>query len=217
VTLPILLFIRHGVTETTGKRLTSPDLTLSARGHEQASRLAEQLRGLPIAAIYSSPLARCLETAAPLAEATGLEVRTRPGLRDTEYGDWSGRSLRQVWKTKLWQRLLARPSSVRFPGGETLSEVSARAVAAVDAIVAAHPRGLVAVVAHSDVIRLAVMHLIGIHVDLIERVSVAPATVTAVSVGPTPRILALNWGMDVREVAPPRKPGRKGAPRKVGG
>jgi probable phosphomutase (TIGR03848 family) len=216
--VPILLLIRHGVTETTGKRLTAPDLTLSERGREQAATLAERLRGLPIAAIYSSPLLRCRQTAAPLAEATGLEVRPLDQLRDTEYGEWSGRSLRQVGKTKLWQALRARPSSVRFPGGETLPEVQARTVAAMDAVVSAHPRGVVAVVSHADVIRLAVMHFVGLHVDFIERVVVGPASVSAVSVGQgVPRLLALNWGPDLQELAPPRKPQKKRAPRKVGG
>src|SRR5437763_10312161 len=93
--MPLLLLIRHAVTEPPVQRLSAPDLALSAQGHEDAARLAERLHEVPLAAIYSSPLQRCLETAAPLAEAKGLEVRTVNDLRDTEYGDWSGRSLRQ--------------------------------------------------------------------------------------------------------------------------
>ena len=214
--MPTLLFIRHGVTDTTGKRLTAPDLTLGSAGVTQAAALAERMRGLPIAAIYSSPLRRCLQTAEPLARATGLEIRTVDALRDTDYGSWSGRSLRQVGRTKLWQAMLARPSSVRFPGGETLPEVQARAVAAVDEIVAAHRRGLVAIVSHADVVRLALMHLVGIHVDLIQRVQILPATVSVVSVGHgEPRLLALNWGGELRDLVPregrPIAGGRRGS------
>jgi len=212
--MPLLLLIRHAVTETTGQRLSAPDLALSAQGHEDAARLAERLHEVPLAAIYSSPLQRCLETAAPLAEAKGLEVRTVNDLRDTEYGDWSGRSLRQVGRTKLWRALRERPSAVRFPGGETLAEVQARAVRGLDDIVAAHAKGLVAVVCHADVVRLALMHLIGLHIDFIERVSVAPASVSVISVGSgAPRLHALGCTGDLRHLAPRPRPAR----RKVGG
>ena len=212
--MTLLLLIRHAVTETTGKRLPSPDTPLSARGREEAETLAERLRGVPLAAIYASPLARCEETAAPLARATRLEVRLVGGLRDTDYGEWSGRSLRQVARTRLWRALRERPSAVRFPRGETLAEVQARGVRALEDIAAAHPRGTVAVVCHADVVRLALMQLIGLHIDFIERVVVAPASVSAVSIGHgIPRLLALGCIGDLRHLAPRPRP----APRKVGG
>jgi probable phosphomutase (TIGR03848 family) len=220
----VLLLIRHAVTDTTGKRLSAPGLTLSERGREQAAALAERLRDLRLEAIYSSPLRRCLETAAPLAEAAGLEVRTDEGFRDTEYGEWSGRPLAQVARTKLWRALHQRPSSVRFPGGETLSEVQARTVGAIDAIVAAHPRGLVAVFAHADVVKLALMHVGGMHVDVIDRVAIAPASVSAVALGPgQARVLRVNDTGSLADLTPPRKRrggsagGRGRGPAKVGG
>jgi probable phosphoglycerate mutase len=212
--MPLLLLIRHAVTETTGKHLPAPDVMLSARGREDAARLAERLRDVPLAAIYTSPLPRCRETAAPVAAAKGLEVRTVDGLRDTDYGAWTGRSLRQIGRTKLWRALRERPSAVRFPGGETLPEVQARAVRAIEEVVAAHPRGVVALVCHADVVRLALMHLIGLHVDFIERVAVAPASVSAVLVGVgVPRLLALGCTGDLGSLAPRLRPVR----RKVGG
>ena len=212
--MPLLLLIRHAVTETTGKHLPAPDVMLSARGREDAARLAERLRDVPLAAIYTSPLPRCRETAAPVAAAKGLEVRTVDGLRDTDYGAWTGRSLRQIGRTKLWRALRERPSAVRFPGGETLPEVQARALRAVEHVVSAHPRGVVALVCHADVVRLALMHLIGLHVDFIERVAVAPASVSAVLVGVgVPRLLALGCTGDLGSLAPRLRPVR----RKVGG
>jgi probable phosphomutase (TIGR03848 family) len=212
--MPLFLLLRHAVTETTGKRLPAPDVRLSARGREDAERLAERLLAVPLTAIYSSPLVRCRETAAPLGMATGLEVRTVDRLRDTEYGEWTGRSLRQVGRTKLWRALRERPSSVRFPGGETLADVQVRAVRALEGIASVHPRGTVAVVCHADVVRLVVMHLVGLHLDFIERVAVAPASVSVVSVdaGP-PRLLALGCTGDLSLLAPRARP----ASRKVGG
>ena len=212
--MPLLLLIRHAVTETTGKHLPAPDVMLSARGREDAARLAERLRDVPLAAIYTSPLPRCRETAAPVAAAKGLEVRTVDGLRDTDYGAWTGRSLRQIGRTKLWRALRERPSAVRFPGGETLPEVQARAVRAIEEVVAAHPRGVVALVCHADVVRLVLMHLIGLHVDFIERFAVAPASVSAVLAGVgVPRLLALGCTGDLGSLAPRLRPVR----RKVGG
>jgi probable phosphoglycerate mutase len=212
--MPLILLIRHAVTETTGKSLPAPDVPLSGRGREDAARLAERLHDVPLAAIYASPLARCRETAAPLATARGLEVRTLDELRDTDYGDWTGRSLRQVARTKLWRALRERPSAVRFPDGETLPEVQSRALRAVEHVVSAHPRGVVALVCHGDVVRLALMHLIGLHVDFIERVNVAPASVSAVMVGSgVPRVLALGCTGDLGSLAAPRRAAR----RKVGG
>jgi probable phosphoglycerate mutase len=176
--------------------------------------LAERLRVVPIAAIYASPLARGEETAAPLARATGLEVHALDGLRDTDYGDWAGRSLRQLARTRLWRALRERPSAVRFPRGETLSEVQGRGVRALEDITAAHPKATVAVVCHADVVRLALMHLIGLHIDFVERVVVAPASVSAVTVGRgVPRLLALGCTGDLRHLAPAPRAAR----RKVGG
>jgi probable phosphomutase (TIGR03848 family) len=212
--MALLLLIRHAVTEATGRRLPTPQDALSTRGREDATRLGERLRDLPVTAIYASPLVRCRETAAPLANALGLQVLPMDGLRDTDHGEWSGRSLRQVGRTKLWRALRERPSAVRFPGGETLAEVQVRAVRAVEDIASAHPRGAVAVVCHADVIRLVLMHLIGLHLDFIERVAVAPASVSAVSVGTgVPRLLALGCTGDLRHLAPRAGPAR----RKVGG
>jgi len=105
--MPVLLLIRHGLTDVTGKRLTGwqPGFPLSEAGRRQAEELAGRLAPVPLTALYSSPLERCVETAAPLAAAKRLEVRTAEDLRDVDYGDWSGRPLAQVARTKLWRTL----------------------------------------------------------------------------------------------------------------
>ena len=97
-----VFLIRHGLTEHTGTRLygRTPGLHLSDRGREQADRLAERFAGVRLAAIYSSPLERCLETAAPLAAASGLEVAVRDDLVEMDAGSWTNRTLTAVSKTK---------------------------------------------------------------------------------------------------------------------
>ena len=77
-------------------------------------------------------------------------------------------------------RLRAWPSDVRFPGGESLRETQARAVAAIERLRAEHPKQVVAVVSHGDWIRLSVAHFLGVHIDLYRRINVDPASVSAI-------------------------------------
>jgi probable phosphomutase (TIGR03848 family) len=181
--MTVLLLVRHGDTDAAGKRLTgwSRGVHLNERGRGEAARLVERLHGVPIEAIYTSPLERCRETIAPLARARGIPVAARRGLLEVDYGEWTGRTISQLRRTRLWRVVQRSPSSVRFPDGESLLEVQARAVAELDAIAAAHPKATVAVVTHADVIRLLIAHLVGMHVDHLQRLVVDPGSVTVVA------------------------------------
>jgi probable phosphomutase (TIGR03848 family) len=191
----LLLLVRHAVTDATGKHLSgrTRGIHLSDAGHAQADRLVERLAGVPIKAVYSSPLERCVETARPPARARGLDVRVESRLIEVDYGNWTGRSMGQLVRTTLWKQVQASPSAIRFPEGESLREVQLRAVEALDDIAARHPRDVVAAVAHADVIRLAVAHYSGVHLDLFQRFIVSPTSVSAVLLGDRiPRILRVN-------------------------
>jgi probable phosphomutase (TIGR03848 family) len=191
----LLLLVRHAVTDATGKHLSgrTRGIHLSEAGRAQADRLVERLAGVPIKAVYSSPLERCVETARPPARARGLDVRVESRLIEVDYGTWTGRTMGQLVRTSLWKQVQASPSAVRFPEGETLREVQLRAVEALDDISARHPRDVVAAFAHADVIRLAVAHYTGVHLDLFQRLIVSPTSVSAVLLGDRiPRILRMN-------------------------
>ena len=204
-----LVLVRHGHTDTAGKRLTgwTPGVRLNALGREQATRLAERLDGVRIDAIVSSPLERCRETAAPLAKARGMSVRIRRPWIEVDYGDWTGRPISQLRRTKLWRTVMAAPSNARFPGGESLLEVQTRAVGAAIALAGEHPRGTVVVVSHADVIRLLVAHVSGANADDLHRLSVDTGSISAVSLSSgVPRLLAFN---DTGDLAFLRSRGRK--------
>jgi probable phosphoglycerate mutase len=191
----ILLLIRHAVTDATGKRLSgsAPGIHLSSKGEKQAGQLAERMATIRLAGLYSSPLERCMETALPIAASRGIQVSPVPELQEVEYGRWTGRSIAQLVRTSMWKRVHQNPSSVRFPGGEALTEVQRRSVGALDSIAARHPRGTIAVVTHADVIRLVLAHYAGIHLDLFQRLVVSPASVSAVAFSDSvPRILRMN-------------------------
>jgi len=190
-----ILLVRHAHTDAAGKRLMgwTPGVHLNERGRTEAARLAERLQATPVGAIYSSPLERCRETAAPLAKARGLPVRIRRALTEVGYGDWTGWSISSLRRTKLWRQVMLAPSTVRFPGGESLLEVQERAISEVLRIAQAHPRDVVVVLSHADVIRLLVAHLAGMHADHLQRLVVDTASVSVVALGDgIPRLLRVN-------------------------
>ena len=137
----LLLLIRHAVTARTGVKLSgwTPGVDLSEDGKVQAGRLAERMSGMRLDAIYASPLERTSQTAEPIARATRLDITRRKELGEVHYGSLEGRSLKALVGTKLWRRLRAWPSDVRFPNGESLRETQARAVTAVETLRATHP------------------------------------------------------------------------------
>jgi len=222
--MTVLLLVRHGHTPTAGKVLTGwqRGVHLTEHGREQAEALARRLQETTVAAIYSSPLERCRETAAPLARARGIPVRVHRGLIETGYGDWTGRSIPQLRRTRLWRTLQQSPSAIRFPGGETLRDVQARALDAVEAISDEHPHGTVVVVTHADVVRMLLAHAAGVHLDLFERFAVEPGSISAIALHDgRVRVLKVNDTGELTSLAPPRRPRRRtsrpAATRKVEG
>jgi len=176
-----LLLIRHALTPHVGHKLSgwSSGVHLSDEGRAQAARLTERLHEVQIDAIYSSPLDRAVETAQPIAKDHKLRVRQRAEIGEVKYGELEGKSLRTLAKGKLWAKLQTWPSDIRFPGGESLRETQARAVAAIERLRAEHPKQNVAVLSHGDWIRLSVAHYLGVHIDLYRRINVDPASVSA--------------------------------------
>ena len=191
-----LLLIRHAPTAETGTRLTGrlAGVGLDAKGVEAAERLAAALADVALAAIYTSPLRRCQETARIVAAAKAIRPVQRRALIEVDYGEWTGRTLTSLQRTKLWRSVAITPSRVRFPGGESLVEVQARAAEACGALAAAHVGATIALVTHGDVIRTALAHYLGLPLDLYHRVMVAPASVSVIELpasGP-PRVPAVN-------------------------
>lgn len=193
--MTILLLIRHGENDfarrgvLAGRRRA---VHLNARGRQQAEDLAQSLAGLPIRAVYSSPLERALETALPLAKALRLRVRRAPGLIETDVGHWQGKRVRRLALTKYWKIVQASPSRAGHPGGETFMEVQLRIIAALEEICRRHgSRQMVACVLHSDPIKLAVAHYLGLPLDNFQRLACDPASVSMLAI--TPASAKLVW------------------------
>lgn len=187
-------FVRHGVTDHTGHKLSGwMDIPLNAEGITQARAAADSLSQVRFKKIYSSPVKRCAQTAAIVAEPHRKEVEFLDDLGEVQYGDWTDRSLAQLKRLKVWKDVQHKPSAFRFPGGETLRDVQKRAVDSIEAIAAEHRKGSVCCVSHADVIRLVFAHYMGVHIDLFQRIVIGPAAVSVLGLGDgVPRILALN-------------------------
>lgn len=191
----LLLLVRHGETPTTGTVLPgrAPRLHLSDRGRAQAGQVAERLAGLPVDALYSSPLERACETAEPTAQRTGLAVKQEAGLLECDFGEWTGAVLSKLSLLPEWHTVQHNPSAFRFPGGESFRQMQDRMVGALEVLAAAHPGGVVCF-SHADPIKAAVAHALGTHLDLFQRIVIGTGSVSAISFtdGKAPAVLTVN-------------------------
>ena len=208
-----MLFVRHGTTATTGKVLPgrARGLHLADRGRAEAEAVAERLaawtdgakpKAPRIAAVYSSPLERTRETAKPIAAKLGRTVTIERGLVECDFGEWTGAELKELMKLPEWATVQRYPSGFRFPGGESFAGLRARMADTVSAIVRRHPGETVVAVSHADPIKAAVSDALGTHLDLFQRVVVAPCSVTAISYHPSgPLVWAVNSTGSLPELA----------------
>ncbi|MBM3657389.1 MAG: MSMEG_4193 family putative phosphomutase [Actinobacteria bacterium] len=203
----LVLLVRHGTTPTTGKVLPgrARGLHLAASGKAQAQRVAERIAELgSIAAIYSSPLERARETAAPIARITRKAVRVERGLIECDFGAWTGQSLRRLMKKPEWSTVQRAPSMFRFPQGESFVEMQNRMVGALDLIRRRHSGKTVVCVSHADTIKAAVAHATGTPLDLFQRIVISTCSVTAILyTDSAPIVLTVNsTGASLRELRP---------------
>lgn len=186
--MPLLLLIRHGENDfvKTGKLAGHlPGIHLNERGQKQAQALGEALRPVPLKAIYSSPLERAMETAAPIATPHKMEIIQEPNLLDGKVGKWEGKSLKTLRLTNAWKVVQHSPSRFQFPEGESFVELQARVVHVLEGIVKKYnkPRDIVAVVFHADPIKLAVSHFLGLPLDHFQRLGCDTGSLSALFVG----------------------------------
>ena len=204
--MTLLLLIRHGANDWVHGRLAgwTPGVQLNADGKAQAAALSERLGALPISAIYTSPLERCVETATAIAQPRGLALRLVEQLGEVRYGEWQGAELKELRKHALWPGVQFYPSGTRFPNGETLGEAQMRMVQALDALRAHHPKECIVVCSHADIIKLAIAYYVGMHVDLFQRLVINPCSLTAFAFEPLgPRLLAFNETGSLAHLYPP--------------
>jgi probable phosphomutase (TIGR03848 family) len=189
------LLIRHALTDSVGKRLSgrTPGVPLNSEGQAQAQQLAARLANVRLDAIYSSPLERAVQTAAPLAAQHNLETTINNDFLELDFGDWTNCTFQELQDQPQFQRFNSFRSHTRIPGGELMLEAQARAVAGLGKLCAQHPGQTVAVVSHADMLKAAVAYYAGIHLDMFQRLEISPASVSVLEIfEETARILSLN-------------------------
>lgn len=175
------LLIRHGQNDLVKKKLAGrlADVHLNEHGKAQARRLAAELASLPIEAVIASPLERTQETAVPIARVHDLPILVEPALLEIDFGKWQGKSFKQLHRSKLWKQVQEAPAGFQFPDGESFKEAQNRVSEGLINLSKGYgEKDLVVCVAHSDVIRLAVAHFLGMPLDNFQRIRIDPASVT---------------------------------------
>jgi probable phosphomutase (TIGR03848 family) len=200
--MPTILLIRHAENEYVAKgRLAGrlPDVHLNSNGKKQAEAIANALGEAPIKAIYASPLERCLETAQPLADRLGVTVMPREGLLEIDFGDWQDKTLKQLHRRKLWKIVQGNPARMHFPGGESFATAQTRIRDELELLSKTHnDKDLIACFSHSDLIRLAVAYYIGTPLDLFQRITISPASISTLYIGDSgTRIIHVNHGVSL--------------------
>lgn len=206
-----ILLVRHGENNWVKKKRLAgwlPNVHLNENGRKQAQEAAERLAGLPIKAVYSSPLTRCQETAVPIAQSHQLIISELPGMGEVRYGQWEGKKIKKLAKDPLWHGVQHYPSRFRFPEGESMAEVQFRAITTLEEVAQRHPQEMVVIVSHADVIKLVVAYYLGVHIDLFQRIVISPASVTmlALTAAGGVHILRVNDDGPIQPPPPPKEP-----------
>jgi probable phosphomutase (TIGR03848 family) len=240
--MPTVILVRHGRSNANSSGVLAgrtPGVKLDETGLKQAAAVGERLAVLPLAAIITSPLDRCKQTAAAIASHQGtpqsasnhqaLRPATDKRLTECGYGDWTGQQLSALMKDPLWPVVQQHPSAVTFPNGESMRAMQQRAVDAIrehDAAVSeSHgPDAVWVAVSHGDVIKAIVADALGVHLDTFQRIVIDTATTTVITYTPTrPFVVRLNdSGSELASLAPKpkgrrRKPAVRSSDAVIGG
>lgn len=222
-----LILLRHARSAANGSGTLAgrlPGVSLDDTGSGQAAGLRQRLAEVPLHAVVTSPLQRCQETVAALAADRELSPVVDDRLSEVDYGEWTGRKLKELTEEPLWKIVQQHPSAAVFPGGEGLAQVQARSVAAVrehDArVTAEHGANAVWLVcSHGDVIKSVLADALGMHLDGFQRIVADPCSISVVRYTETrPFVLKINdTGGDVSGLLPPKDTDAQASDAMVGG
>ncbi|HEX6684213.1 MAG TPA: MSMEG_4193 family putative phosphomutase [Candidatus Limnocylindrales bacterium] len=180
-----LILLRHGRTPANSSGILAGDspVALDEVGERQARAAGERLAGVKFDWVVSSPLQRCRQTLS--LALPGVSPAVEEGLTECGYGEWAGRSLKDLMGEPMWPVIQAHPSAAGFPGGETMAAMSARAVAAVRRWnETVGPEGVWLACSHGDIIKAIVADALGMHLDQFQRIHVAPGSLTVIKYTP---------------------------------
>jgi probable phosphoglycerate mutase len=200
-----ILLVRHAVNEyvETGKlagRLEG--VNLNEDGKAQAQALGQRLASAPLRFIYASPLERTMQTAQAIHQHhPKIPLITHEGILEVDYGDWQDKKIHELSKRKMWEVIQEYPSRAYFPNGETMRNAQNRVVDVIESLAQKHPNDMIALVFHADLIKMAVAHYLGVHLDNFQRIVISPASISTLILGHSrPFIANVNDTAHVQEL-----------------
>ena len=180
--MTIFHLIRHGSYGLIGKGLGGRDAHgLNEEGRNQADQAGQRLASLPIKAIFSSPVERAKQTAAPLSARLGLDVQIDAAFAEIDFGSWTGASFEDLDKSPDWHAWNVFRCAAQVPDGETMLAVQARAMGGILRLSQAWPDSDIAVFSHGDIVKVVLAAVLGIPLDLMRRLEVSPGSVSVLS------------------------------------
>jgi broad specificity phosphatase PhoE len=193
-----LLVIRHGETDWNSGGVImgwTPGIHLNSEGRTRVEALSKTLSQHEIAAVYSSPLERAVETAHIIAEAHAVPVGAEKALIEIDTKRWEGRRRADIYKNDpLWTEYHTNPATASIPGIETIHDVQKRAVECIERLRRDHSEQTFAVVTHGEVVRTVLAYYLGLDLNRIFRIIVDTPSVSVVEFhGDRPIVIRVNW------------------------
>jgi broad specificity phosphatase PhoE len=175
--------VRHGANDWIGNAIAgrTPGVCLNATGREQTQRIADRLANEGIQRIICSPMERCRETAAPLAKRIKVQVEISEAVNEVNFGDWNGKTLKQLESVPDWKKWNSTRSAFRIPNGENIGEIQARMVQEVLRLRRETPEQKIAIFSHGDPLRSVICYFLGTSLDLMARVEINPGSISMVN------------------------------------
>ena len=189
------LLVRHAAVQEPPDILAgrNNDIHLSAEGKDRAAWLARSLRDLPVAAVWTSPLIRALQTAAPIAQELNLPVKVSQLLNEVDYGEWTGCSFEGLERDVRWQNYNTARSKSAIPSGESITQLERRVEQQLGLWMQDYPAKLIIAITHAEIVRIALLHTLGLSIDHFDRIEVSPGFVTAMERdGSRKRVICIN-------------------------
>lgn len=185
------ILVRHGAHDRLNRYLDGrrPGVHLNDLGRRQAEWAAERLGAMPIDAVYASPLERTRETAAAIGQHLGLDPIVEPALEELDFGSWSGKTMAELEPLEDWRQWNVARAIAATPAGDSMRAAQHRMLDFMDARRCERPDGCLVLVGHSDPLKAAIAFTLGLSLDHLQRVEIAPGSLSRLEVGP--------WGASV--------------------
>jgi probable phosphoglycerate mutase len=186
------LLLRHAHSEANSAGILAGQLegiALSKDGKAQVNKLISAIQGIKIDRIISSPMQRCLETVERLAKSRKKRVFIDKRLIEMNYGAFSGEKLSRLARTKDWKVIQRKPSTYRFPQGESFKELEKRIESLLRELSRKYPKQTILLVTHGDIVRIAANLTVGSGLDNFQKFAIDPCSLTMLSWSSNDRLL----------------------------